>query len=163
MGRRGSIYAIVLGVLAVVAAARQMGVPSSLSGTLRDHVKDERFDLVSSIRGLPLGVREELQNLFGGQSLDIAESGAALQDSDTAVDSTLRLRRLVAAGCSADHCLVYYERGGSTHTWLAALFHWTPEATRLEWAGNASGGMTTIDDVRNAVVAGSIKGPVKLW
>jgi hypothetical protein len=69
---------------------------------------------------------------------------------------------LVAAGCSIDHCLVYYERGGA-HTWLVALFHWTPAVTRFEWGGNARGGRATIDEVRNAVVSGRVKGPVKVW
>jgi hypothetical protein len=75
----------------------------------------------------------------------------------------LPLRRLVAAGCSIDYCLVYYQRGGGAHTWLVALFHWTPAATRFEWGGNARGGPATIGEVRNAVVSGMVKGPVKVW
>src|SRR5688572_20958248 len=45
---------------AVVAGSQ--AVPSApLSGALRDHVKDERFQIVTSVRGLPLGVRDGLQ------------------------------------------------------------------------------------------------------
>jgi hypothetical protein len=44
-----------------------------------------------------------------------------------------------------------------------ALFHWTPDVTRFEWGGNARGGLATIDDVRNAVLAGAVKGPVTSW
>ena len=40
---------------------------------LRAHVQDERFGIVTSIRGLPLGVRDGLQTLFGSPTLDIAE------------------------------------------------------------------------------------------
>jgi hypothetical protein len=152
-----------IGLSVWLAAASQTAVPAALSVTLRDHVKDERFQVVTSIRGLPLGVREELQTLFGGQSLDIAESGAEFQRTDVIVNPKLPLRRLVAAGCSTDHCLVYYERGGSAHTWLVALFHWTPAATRLEWGGSARAGLATIDDVRAAVLSGTVKGPVKSW
>jgi hypothetical protein len=70
----------------------------------------------------------------------------------------------VAAGCSNDHhCLVYYERGGGAHAWQVALFHWTPAATRLEWGGIAPDGLATIDAVRDAVLAGTVQGPVRLW
>ena len=126
-------------------------------------MKDERFQIVASIRGLPLGVRDALQMLFGSQTLDIAEPGAEFQATDVVSDPKLPIRRLVAAGCSADHCLVYYERGGIAHTWHVALFHWTPAATRFEWGGTAPGGLATIDDVRNAVLAGAIKSPNSVW
>jgi hypothetical protein len=155
--------ALVVATCVWPAAASQTTIPAALSGTLRDHVKDERFEVVTSIRGLPLGVREGLQTLFGSQTLDIAESDAEFQGSDASVNPKLPRRRLIAAGCSIDHCLVYYERGGSAHTRLVALFHWTPAATRFEWGGNARGGLVTIDQVRNAAVSGMVKGPVELW
>jgi hypothetical protein len=44
-----------------------------------------------------------------------------------------------------------------------ALFHWTPVATRFEWGGTAPGGLATVDDVRNAVLSGAIKGQNKVW
>jgi hypothetical protein len=154
------------GILAVTcacsAAGGQSAVPGALSGTLRDHVKDERFQLVTSIRGFPLGVRDGLQTLFGNHTLDIADSGAEFQGTNP-VDPKLPLRRLVAAGCSIDHCLIYYQRGGSDQAWLVALFHWTPAATRFEWGGHAPNGLVTIDDVRTAVLSGAVKGPVKVW
>ncbi len=130
---------------------------------MRAHVEGERFQIVTSIRGLPLGVRDALQMLFGSQSLDIAEPGAEFQVTDVLGNSKLPIRRLVAAGCSADHCLVYYERGGIAHTWQVALFHWTPAATRFEFGGTARAGLATIDDVRNAVLSGAIKGPNRTW
>jgi hypothetical protein len=163
--RLGFVQFLVWLVAACVspAAASQTTLPAALSGTLREHVKDERFEVVTSIRGLPLGVRDGLQTLFGSQTLDIAESGAEFQGTDVIVNPKLPLRRLVAAGCSIDHCLVYYERGGGAHPWVVALFHWTPAATRVEWGGNARGGPATITDVRNAVVSGMVTGPVKVW
>lgn len=166
MGRMGLgclLCAIGLSVWQAVAATSQTAVPAALSGTLRDHVKDERFQVVTSIRGLPLGVRDGLQTLFGTQTLDIAEAGTEVQGTDTIGTPKRPLRRLVAAGCSIDHCLVYYERGGSDHTWLVALFHWTPAGTRCEWGGRARGGLATIDEVRKAVLSGTVKGPVSSW
>ena len=159
------LCAIGVGFCPAVAAGYQAASPVgvALSGELRDHVRDERFQIVTSIKGLPLGVRTEQQTLFGSPTLDIAERGAEFQVSDASVDSTLPIRRLAAAGCSYDHCLVYYERGGTAHTWRVALFHWTPEATRLQFGGTAPAGLVTVDDVRNAILSGPIDDAAGLW
>jgi len=144
-------------------AGSQVVPNGTLSSELRAHVKDEPFGIVTSIRGLPLGVRDGLQTLFGSRSLDIAEPGAEFQITDAIVTPKVPIRRLVAAGCSTDHCLVYYERGGGAHAWRVALFHWTPAATRFEWGATAPGGLATIEDVRNAILSGAIKGETTLW
>jgi hypothetical protein len=155
--------AIGVSLWSAVVTGSQAAPADALPEALRAHVKNERLEIVTSIRGLPLGVRSGLQTLFGSQALDIAEPGAAFQVTDVVGNPKLPIRRLVAAGCSIDHCLVYYERGGVAHTWQVALFHWTPEATRFEWGGTAPGGLATIDDVRNAVLSGAIKSPNTLW
>lgn len=148
---------------AVAVAGGQATPTGALPAELRAHVKDEKYLIVTSIRGLPLGVRDALQKMFGG-SLDIAEPGAGFQGTGATSNSRLPLRRLVAAGCSADnHCLVYYERGGAARTWRVTLFHWTPDATRFEWGATAPGGMATIEDVRSAVLSGAAKGETTLW
>jgi len=141
----------------------QAAAPVVLPAALQSHIKDEQFQIVTSIRGLPLGVRDGLQTLFGSQALDIADPGREFQVTDVIVKPNLPIRRLVAAGCSIDHCLVYYERGGIAHTWQVVLFHWTPAATRFESGGVAPRGLASIDDVRNALLSGAIKGPNKYW
>jgi len=156
------LSALAVSLWSAVVAGSQVA-PGALSGALRDYVRDGRFGLVTSIRGLPLGVRHELQTMFGSQTLDIAEPGAQFQATNVTANPKLPIRRLVAAGCTMEYCLVYYERGGFAHTWHVALFHWTPEATRLEWGGAAPGGLKTIDDVRKAILSGAIKGPAKSW
>lgn len=156
------LCAIGVSVVSVVLSAGQSAPASTLSAKLRTHVQNGRFGIVTSIRGLPIGVRDGLQKLFGSQSLDIAEPGAAFRVKDVG-DSTLPTRRLTAAGCSYDYCLVYYERGGDARTWRVALFHWTPERTRFEWGGIAPGGLKTVDDVRRSVLSGAIKGPAESW
>jgi hypothetical protein len=157
MRRSFSVGAIGLALLAVTMAHGQTPQSASPSETLRAHVKGERLDVITSIRGLPLGVRQELQRLWGTSELEIAEPGAAFRDTATA-DSTLPIRRLAAAACAPDqHCLVYYERGGQTHTWFVALFQWTPAATRLELGGTAPGGLKTLDEVRAALLSGTIR------
>ena len=163
MHRIRLLCAIGVSLIWAAPGASQAPAPAALSEALRAHVKDERFDIVTSIRGLPLGVREALQTLFGGFSLDIAEPGAAFQATDVMSTPRLPSRRLVAAGCATDHCIVYYERGGIAHTWQVALFHWAPEATRFEWGGTAAGGLATVEDVRNAVLSGAIRSPNKIW
>jgi hypothetical protein len=163
MRRARRVCAIGVSLWSAVVAGSQAVAPAALSGALRDHVKDERFEIVTSIRGLPLGVREGLQTLFSSQTLDIAEPAAEFQVTDVIVKPQLPIRRLVAAGCTIEYCLVYYERGGIAHTWHVALFHWTPAATRFEWGGTAPGGLATIDDVRNAILSGGIKGQARFW
>ena len=160
--RRTPLFCALALSLSVVVAGRQVP-PGALPEALRAHLKNERLDAVTSIRGLPLGVRNALQTLFDSDTLDIAEPGAEFQAFPVPGRSRLPIRRLIAAGCSIDHCLVYYERGGSTHTWLVALFHWTPEATRFEWGAAAPRGLKTIVDVRNAILSGAVKGPNKVW
>ena len=156
---------LVIGVTfwSALVAGSQTIAPVVLPSPLLGHVKAERFGIVTSIRGLPLGVRDGLQALFGSSTLDIAEPGAEFQATDVIVNPKLPRRRLVSAGCSTDHCLVYYERGGIAHTWQVALFHWTPAATRFEWGGAAPGGLRSIEEVRSAILSGAIKGPIKAW
>jgi hypothetical protein len=163
MRRTQLLFAICVSLWSAAAAASQSSNAATLPGALRAHVQNERFDIITSIRGLPLGVRDELQRLFGG-GLDIAEPGAEFQETGRVVNPKLPLRRLVAAGCSADfHCLVYYERGGREPTWHVMLFHWTPSTTRFEWGAMAPGGLATIDDVRTAMLSGRTTGPAKFW
>jgi hypothetical protein len=157
------LCAVGVTVWLAIAAGKQAAAAAQLPGALQAHLKDERFGLVTSIRGLPLGVREALQTLIGSSSLDIAEPGAEFQATDAVVDPKLPIRRLVAAGCSSDHCLVYYERGGIAHTWYVTLFHWTPAATRFEWGGLAPANLTTIADVLTAVVSGEVKRTAGPW
>jgi hypothetical protein len=146
-----------------VVTCSQTPAPAALSGALQDQVKNGRFGIVTSVRGLPLGVRDRLQTMWDSRTLDIAEPGAEFQATGANVNPELPTRRLVAAGCTIEYCLVYYERGGTAHTWHVMLFHWTPDATRFEWGGTAPGGLKTIDEVRKVVLSGGIKGPAGFW
>jgi hypothetical protein len=161
-GRR-LLCAIGVSLWSAVVAGSQATAPGTLSKELRALVQDGQFGIVTSVRGLPLGVRDTLQMLFGTRTLEIAEPGAEFQQTDVVLNPRLPFRRLVAAGCTTNHCVVYYERGGIAHTWRVALFHWTPAATRFEWGGVAPGGLKTIDAVRKAILAGEIKGQASSW
>lgn len=159
----GLICASAVGLWLAAVASSQPAAPAALSSALQTHVKGGRFGIVTSIRGLPLGVRDGLQTLFGSSSLDIAEPGAPFQSGDVVATPPLPLRRLIAAGCTAEYCLVYYQRGGYARSWHVAIFHWTPEATRFEWGGIAPDGLRTLDEVRNAILSRAIKSPAGPW
>jgi hypothetical protein len=160
---RAGLFCVIGSILWPAVALAGETAPGALPLELRAHVQNERFDIVSSSGGLPGGVRIELRTLFGGQTLELAEPGARFQGTGRRPDPKLPLRRLVAAGCSRQDCLVYYERAGSTHMWRVVLFHWTPRVTRLEWGGTAPGGLTTFDEVRRAVLSGAIKSSAGPW
>lgn len=147
------------------AAAGEQG-STALPEQLRAHVKDDRFQPVTSIRGLPLGVRDALGELIKGQYTDFAEPGAPFKatDADAIKDAWLPERRLVAAACANDHhCIVYYQRGGKEQTWHVAVFQWTPDATQLEFGGTAPAGLESIDAVRAAILSGAIKSGTTSW
>ncbi len=101
------LWVIGVSLWMTVAPGEQAASPPALPAALRAHFTAERFGMVTSVRGLPLGVREALQTLFGSPSLDIAEPGAEFQATDVIVNPNLPIRRLVAAGCSPDPGLVY--------------------------------------------------------
>ena len=140
------------------------GEPSpALPAALRSHVENERFEIVTSMRGLPSGVRDGLKKLIDTWTLDFADPGEPFQVTDVTAGERLPIRRLVMAGCSIDHCLVYYERGGGAHTWHVALFHWTPAATRFDGGGLAPPGLASVGAVRAAILSGAVKAPNSLW
>ena len=157
------LCAIVVTLSSCAAAGSQATDAGTLPPALRDHLQNDRFQMVGAIRGLPLGVRDWLQGAFGSSTLDIAEPGAPFQATDVASTPSLPARRLVAAGCSTDHCIVYFERGGIAHTWHVTVFHWTPDATTFEWGGTAPGALATVDEVRKAVLAGAVKHSTGPW
>jgi hypothetical protein len=145
------------------STASAQAPPGDLTQELRARVQEGRFDDVSSIRGLPLGVRAELQRLFGGTTLEISESNGASPGTGDIPVARLP-RRLVAAGCSHHDCLVYYELGApAVRMRRVLLFHWTPDATTFEWGGTAPAGLNTIDAVRRAVLSGAIKTSSGPW
>jgi hypothetical protein len=162
---RHRLLACLLGVAVgyVVLESCQTADTTRLSADLRAHLQTEELGLVTSLRGLPLGVRGALQTLFSSRTLDIVDPTAPAQAA--AATSQSPLRRLVVAGCAIDHCLVYYERGGGGGdvTPLAALFHWTPDETRFEWGGIAPRNLKSIDDAKAWMLSGVVASPPKAW
>jgi hypothetical protein len=146
-------------------AVQTAGQPATLPDVLRTHLREERFSPLTTIGAFPPGLRQGLQALFGGTTLDMAEPGAPFQATDLMVMPRLPPRRLTAAGCSADHCLVYYERGGYAHVHYAVLFKVAGDGTRFEFGGMAAGGLADLDAVRMAIASGQVLGQTqtKYW
>jgi hypothetical protein len=150
-------------ILAGAGATWAQTPAPALSATLRGHVRTEQFAAVATVGELPDAVRGTLKELFGGRSLDLAEPGAPFQKTDVLVLPRLPSRRLILAGCSADHCLVYYERGGFDHVHHIVLIQTDGTTARLEGGGLASGGLRTLDLVKTALLSGKVLGGSKYW
>lgn len=163
MQRPAAALAVVMTLGVGLPAGAQPAIPSAVPAAVRAHIRDEKFQVVTAVRGLPLGVREELERMFGVSATAIAEPGARFQATDVITEPGLPTRRLSLAGCSQDHCLVYYERGGIAHTWQAVLFHWTPARTRALAGGAAPALLRSVEDLRQAFLSGAIRGPAKNW
>jgi hypothetical protein len=136
---------------------------AALPAALRGHLRTEQFAPVVKVGDLPEDVRGALKELFGGRGLELAEPGAPFQKTDVLVLPRLPSRRLIHAGCSADHCLVYYERGGFDHVHHIALVRFDGTSARLEGGGLASAGLRDLDQVKNALLSGKILGGSKYW
>jgi hypothetical protein len=136
---------------------------AAVPDALRAHVRSERFTPLASVGALPTGLRDALKALFNAPALDLAEPGAPFQATDLMVTPRLPARRLIAAGCAADHCLVHYERGGYAHLYYAVVFKVSAEGTRFEWGGLMSGPQPDLEDVKKTLVSNKVLGQSKYW
>lgn len=162
---RIGIVAVVAFVLlgAWVLRSQPQASGSGFTAALRDHVRVERFAPVGTVAALPPHVRDALTDLFGGKTLEMADPGQPFQATDVMVTPRLPARRLVAAGCSPDHCLVYYERGGFARVHQIVLFSRTDTSARFAHGGVAAGGLTNLEQVRDALVSGDVVDSSKYW
>jgi hypothetical protein len=136
---------------------------AGLTPALRDHLRSERFAPLTTVAALPASVRKALSDLFGSGTLDMADPGQPFQATDVMVTPRLPGRRLIAAGCSPEHCLVYYERGGFAHVHQILLFSTADAAARLVHGGVAAAGLADLDQVRDALLSGKVTGGSKYW
>ena len=134
-----------------------------LTDGLKDHLRTERFEPVATVAALPAPVRTALSDLFGSGTLEMADPGQPFQATDVMVTPRLPARRLASAGCSADHCLVYYERGGFAHVHQIVLFGRTETSARFVHGGVAPGGLSSIEQVRDTLLSGKVMGGSKYW
>lgn len=134
----------------------------ALPASLRGHLRGEQFVAVSGVAALPADVRDGLQALWHSSKFEMAEPGAEFQATDDILNPNLPIRRLILAGCSVDHCIIYYERGGRTHTHTVVLFR-TKGPVRFEWGGAAPRDLVDLAQVKAVILNGTIRGGTKYW
>lgn len=160
-GRRARRVWAVLFALVAAGTARA-GDSGGLRRGLRGHLRGESFVAVPGVAALPAGVRDALQALWHSPRFEVAEPGAEFQVTDVILKPNLPIRRLVLAGCSADHCLIYYERGGIAHTHLVVLLR-TKDAVRFDWGGVAPPDLADLVQLKDAVISGKVRGDTGPW
>jgi hypothetical protein len=151
---------VVLGLAGCAGHAQDRPPAGAVPSALRDHVKGETFAPVTTVAALPASVKEGLAQLFG-ETLKMAEPGAPFQATDVIGPDRLPFRRLVAAGCAADHCLVHYEKGGFAHVHYVVVLRTSVAGASFEWGGLTGGGLANVDAVKDAVVSGKVVGQPK--
>jgi len=155
----------VLAILGLAGASRDEGtaVPYTLPAAVRAHLKSETLTPVEHVRDLAPSAREALRSLFEADSLEMADPGAEFQSTDAIVTPSLPVRRLIAAGCSRDHCLIHYERGGISHSYQIVLLALSKEGARPQWGGSTSGAIAGLAELKAQVVEGRVRGRVSYW
>jgi hypothetical protein len=146
-----------------IASGRQPGASTALPESLREHIRTETFAPLTSVGALPDPVKRELGQLFETTGLALAEPGAPFQATDVVTNPKLPWRRLIAAGCAADHCLVHYEKGGFAHVYHVLVVSRQGDRARLVWGGAVSGPIRDVQAVRDALAAGQVLGQTKYW
>lgn len=158
-GARG-VWAILIALVA--AGTAWSGESGGLPRGLRGHLRGESLVAVPGVAALPADVRDGLQALWHSPRFEMAEPGAEFQVTDVIVKPNLPIRRLILAGCSADHCLIYYERGGIAHTHLVVLLR-TKGAVRFDWGGAAPRDLADLVQLKDAVISGKVRGDTGSW
>ena len=91
-GRAVACIVLTLSLTAVCAAGGQPAAPSAtaIPDALRAHLRGERFSPLTTVAALPAGLRQALNKLFGGKTLDMADPGAPFQATDVMVTPACR-------------------------------------------------------------------------
>ena len=91
MGRAHFRLALAAVLSVVTAPARGQGVDptAAVPDALRTHLRSERFAPLTTVAALPASLRDELNNLFGGKTLEMADPGAPFQATDVMVTPRL--------------------------------------------------------------------------
>ena len=142
---------------------QRQAVPSTLPASARAHLKSETLAPIAHVGDLPPAVQKALTAFFGSERLDMAEPGADFQSTDVIMTPNLPVRRLIAAGCARDLCLVHYERGGVAHSYQVVLLSLSKEKAQPQWGGLTSGPVPSLAELKSLVVEGRVRGRVPNW
>jgi hypothetical protein len=150
------IVTTVLIVLVILGASSCQPRKPPLSAEHRFYIRAETFKPAPHVGDLPVSVREALRVLFNEPALTIADPGAPFQDTDITPTGGVPSRRLIAAGCSTEHCLVHYEHGGGRRTVHVVLFGLFGERAAFEWGGQTSRPERDVTVVKGLMLRGAI-------
>ena len=145
-------------MLAIIQGGQNGNAPPVMSSVLRSHLRTETLSPIATVTALPAAVRNALQDLFKDKTLILADPGAPFQATDVVMGTPLPWRRMIAAGSSKDHCVIYYERGGIAHVYTIVVFKLDGAKAHFEFGGAAQGGLAGIDAVKAALASGSVLG-----
>jgi hypothetical protein len=137
--------------------------PVVLSATQQQFLRDVVLTPVLRVGDLASPVKEALRALFKERAFAMAEPDAEFQVTDVVMKQGLPFRRLIIAACSADRCLVHYERGGIAHVYNVALFALTSGAATFEWGGLIRGRVSDLSALREQVLNGAVDTRVFFW
>jgi hypothetical protein len=137
--------------------------PAGLPEPLRAHIGGEAFAPLTTVAALPKGLKDELARLFREKSLQLADPGAPFNATDVVGPKLLPFRRLIAAGCAGDHCLVHYEKGGFAHVYQVVVLSRQGDTLRFVWGGSVAGPIPSVQAVRDALAAQKVLGQKDYW
>lgn len=155
--------ASILAGLALSTLAFPAAWAASDSIVAEEQVRNVELKPVPSVTELPATAQADLARLFGQAKLDMADPGAEWQVTDVIMKPNLPGRRLIAAGCSNQHCLIYYERGGIAHVWAVVLLKLDGPGKGLVKGWSAPSGLGQVEEVRQAVAAGKLRVQTRFW
>lgn len=133
-------------------AGQNAPAPLVLPDAVRTHLKTETFAPVVHVADLPKPVQDALKTFFDTKTLDIADPGKDFQATDVIMTPDLPIRRLIVAGCAADHCLVHYEKGGFAHSYEIAVVSINKTGASVQSHQLTNGALGTLADVKSEVV-----------
>lgn len=156
-------HALILAGLVLSALAIRPAPATGEPGDAETQLKTMALKPVATIVELPAAVQAGLARLFGQVKLDMAEPGAEWQVTDVIMKPNLPVRRLVAAGCSNEHCLIYYERGGIAHIWTVVMLRLDGPGADIVRGWAAPSGLGPVHQVQQAVAAGKLRTQTRFW
>ncbi len=155
--------AAMAGAFVVMTVAPLTAQPRSLPEIVNEQLRASKFVAVTSVAGLPQSARLGLAELFRSPQLDMADPGAEFQVTDVITKPNLPARRLAVAGCSSQHCIVYYERGGIAHTWSVVILQIQASPAAFVWGGSAPRGLADLAALEQALLGGRVEARTGYW
>lgn len=141
-------------ILLLLAQRDTPGSPPALSPAVRAHLRAETLAPIAHVSDLPPRVREALAALFKSPTLAMADPGAEFQAGDAISNPNLPGRRLVLAGCSKEHCLLQYERGGYAHTYHVVLIAVSEKESTVLGGGSTKAAAHDLAELKSLVIQG---------